>query len=94
MSHIHAVVEKVAQDVVQGAGPMLRRQDQGDLIGCRYLFPISGNDEKAGVVLGIVIDRFSQYVQAVQRSCLPIGNGSDRESFILRTFSALSDVLK
>jgi len=73
--HIHAVVEKVAQDVIQGPGAVLGRQDQSDFIGARHFFPVRSNDEKTSIVLPIVIDRFGQHVEAVHPGCRPIGNG-------------------
>ena len=56
--HVHAVIEKVSQDVVQSAWPVLGRQDQGNLIGLRRLFHIGGDDEEPRVVHGIIIDVF------------------------------------
>ena len=63
MSHVHAVIEEVSQDVVQSTWPVLCRQDQGNLIGFGRLFHIGGDDEEPRVVHGIIIDVFCSQQQ-------------------------------
>ena len=77
MSHVHAVIEEVAQDVIQGAWPVLCRQDQGNLVGLWGLFHIGGDDEEPRIIHGIVINMFHQDIEAVHISCRLVGNGGD-----------------
>ena len=77
MSHVHAVIEEVSQNVVQSAWPVLCRQDQGNLIGFGRLFHIGGDDEEPRVVHGIIIDVFHQDIEAVHIGCRFVGNGCD-----------------
>ena len=58
--HIHAAVEEVAEDMVEGARLMLDGDDEGDLIRVFSDFHLRRDDEETGVVARIEIDIFRE----------------------------------